>query len=49
LIYEVANQPHTTMPVYLQSIPAGSKCKVFMMRGNVQVKGSVTSYTVVAP
>jgi hypothetical protein len=38
--------PHAVMPVYLQSIPEGSKCKVFLMRGNVQVKGSVTSYTV---
>jgi hypothetical protein len=41
--------PHAVMPVYLQSIPEGSKCKVFLMRGNVQVKGSVTSYTVEAP
>ena len=40
--------PHATMPVYLQSIPAGSKCKVFLTRGNVQLKGSVTSYTVQA-
>ena len=40
--------PHAIMPVYLQSIPEGSKCKVFLMRGNVQVKGSVTSYTVEA-
>jgi len=38
--------PHAVMPVYLQSIPEGSKCKVFLMRGSVQVKGSVTSYTV---
>ena len=41
--------PHAVMPIYLQSIPEGSKCKVFLMRGNVQVKGSVTSYTVVGP
>jgi hypothetical protein len=34
------------MPVYLQSIPAGTSCKVFLMRGNNQVKGSVTTYTV---
>ena len=38
--------PHTVMPVYLQSIPEGSKCKVFLMRGNTQLKGSVSSYTV---
>lgn len=40
--------PHTTMPIYLQSIGAGAKCKVFIMRGNTQVKGSVTSYMVAA-
>lgn len=37
--------PSTTMPIYLQSIPAGARCKVFMMRGSTQVKGSATSYT----
>ena len=42
--------PHVTMPIYLQSVPAGSKCKVFLVRnGNVNVKGSTTSYTVAAP
>jgi hypothetical protein len=41
--------PHAVMPVYLQSIPAGTSCKVVLMRGNNQVKGSVTSYTVLAP
>ena len=45
-VYEVDQVPHTIMPVYLQSIPAGSKCKVFLTRGNVQLKGSVSSYTV---
>jgi len=39
--------PHVTLPINLQSIPAGSKCKVFLVRnGNVVVKGSTTSYTV---
>ena len=39
--------PHVTMPIYFQSVPAGSKCKVFLVRnGNVVVKGSTTSYTV---
>lgn len=39
--------PHVTMPIYLQSVAAGSKCKVFLVRnGNVTVKGSTTSYTV---
>ena len=45
-VYEVGGVPTTDMPVYLQSIPAGSKCKVFLTRGTVQLKGSVTSYTV---
>ena len=38
--------PHTVMPIYLGSIPAGSKCKVFLMRGNTTVKGSVSTYEV---
>lgn len=38
--------PHTVMPIHLQAIPAGSKCKVFLIRGNTQLKGSVSSYTV---
>jgi len=39
--------PHVTMPIYLQSVPTGSKCKVFLVRnGNVVVKGSTTPYTV---
>jgi hypothetical protein len=44
--YEVGDVPHAVMPIYLQSIPAGSKCKVVLMRNNTQVKGSVTSYRV---
>jgi hypothetical protein len=39
--------PHVTMPINLQSVPGGSKCKVFLVRnGNVVVKGSTTSYLV---
>ena len=45
-VYEANTDPHTVMPVNLQSIPSGSKCKVFLTRGNVQLKGSVSSYTV---
>lgn len=45
-IDEVDEFPHTVMPIYLQSIPAGSKCKVFLMRGNTTVKGSVSTYEV---
>jgi len=38
--------PHVTMPIYLQSVPKNSKCKVFLVRnGNVTVKGSTYSYT----
>ena len=44
--YEADGLPHTVMPVYLQSVPAGSKCKVFLVHGNVAVKGSTTAYTV---
>ena len=45
-IDEEPGVPHTVMPIYLQSIPKDAKCKVFLMRGNTQVKGSVTSYVV---
>ena len=45
-IDEEGGVPHTVMPIYLQTVPAGSKCKVFLMRGNNQVKGSTTSYVV---
>jgi hypothetical protein len=38
--------PEVTMPIYLQSIPAGADCKVFLIRNNTVVKGSTTSYTV---
>lgn len=41
--------PYAVMPIYLQSVDAGATCKVFLMRNNTQVKGSVTSYPVVAP
>lgn len=44
---DAAGDPHVTMPIYLQSVPSGSKCKVFLIRnGNVTVKGSTSSYTV---
>jgi hypothetical protein len=44
---DAAGDPHVTMPIYLQSVPSGSKCKVFLVRnGTVTVKGSTTSYTV---
>jgi hypothetical protein len=39
--------PRVTMPVYLQSVPAGSTCKVSLMDNNTVVKGSTVSYTVI--
>jgi hypothetical protein len=45
-IDEEPGVPHTVMPIYLQSVPKDSKCKVFLMRNNTQVKGSTTSYVV---
>lgn len=44
--FEVGGVPHAIMPVYLQSVPAGSSCKVFIMKNNVVVKGSTTAYAV---
>jgi hypothetical protein len=38
--------PQVTMPVYLQSVPAGSSCRVSLVEGNVAVKGSTVAYTV---
>lgn len=44
--FAVDGVPHAVMPVYLQSVPAGSACKVFLVKGTVVVKGSVSTYTV---
>lgn len=44
--FEVGGVPHAIMPVYLQSVPAGSSCKVFIVKNNVVVKGSTTAYAV---
>ena len=41
--------PQVTMPVYLQSVPAGSTCKVSLVRTNTVVKGSTAAYTVGSP
>jgi hypothetical protein len=43
----VDGDPATTMPIDLGTIPTGSKCKVFLMHGNVVIKGTATSYQVV--
>ena len=41
-----SGKPQVTMPVYLQSVPPGSTCKVSLTEGNVVVKGSTVSYSV---
>jgi hypothetical protein len=49
IVYWTATGPNgaaeVTMPVYLQSVPAGSSCKVSLVRNNTAVKGSTASYT----
>jgi hypothetical protein len=44
--FEDGGVPHAVMPVYLQSVPTGSKCKVFLVKNNTVVKGSTTAYLV---
>jgi hypothetical protein len=41
-----SGNPQVTMPVYLQSVPAGASCKVSLVANNTAVKGSTTSYIV---
>ena len=41
--------PHATMKVNLLPVPAGSTCKVFIVKNNTTVKSSTTQYTVQAP
>jgi hypothetical protein len=38
--------PHAIMPIYLTYVPPNSRCTVFLMKSNVFVKGSATTYTV---
>jgi len=47
--FDVGGVAHATMPVYFHDIPAGSACKVFLIRNNTVVKGSTTIYPVVGP
>ena len=44
--FDVGGVAHATMPVYFHDIPAGSACKVFLIRNNTVVKGSTTIYPV---
>lgn len=43
---DAQGDPQVTMPVYLESVPAGSSCKVSLVRNNTVVKGSTVAYTV---
>jgi hypothetical protein len=38
--------PQVTLPVYLESVPAGAACKVSLVKNNTIVKGSTQAYTV---
>jgi hypothetical protein len=38
--------PHATVTIQLLTVPAGSACKVFLLKNNTLVKGSVTAYPV---
>jgi hypothetical protein len=40
-------QPHSTVSVNNNPVPAGSVCKVFVAHNNTTVKGSTTTYSVV--
>lgn len=46
---DLNGHPDVTMPVYLQSVPINASCRVSLVRNNTVVKGSLKSYTVVAP
>lgn len=41
--------PHAIMTVHLDEVPAGSICQVFLVRGDLLVEGSTTTYRVVQP
>jgi hypothetical protein len=47
--FVVGGDPAATMPIDLGSTLEGYKCKVFVMHGNVVIKGSTSSYVVLAP
>ena len=44
--HDFDGNPQVTMPVYLQSVPSGSSCKVFLVKKNTVVKGSTFLYAV---
>ena len=42
----IGEVPHAIMTVNLLTVPAGSACKVFLVKNNTVVKDSTTKYTV---
>ena len=42
----IGDVPHAIMTVNLLTVPAGSACKVFLVKNNTVVKGSTTKYVV---
>jgi hypothetical protein len=46
--FDVGGVPTITVQVNLNDVPAGSACRVSIVRGNTVVKGSTSSYTVSA-
>jgi len=43
---DASGNPQVTMPVYLQSVPSGSSCRVSLVDNNTVVKGSTVAYVV---
>jgi hypothetical protein len=43
---DASGNPQVTMPVYLQSVPGGSSCRVSLLDNNTVVKGSTVAYAV---
>jgi hypothetical protein len=43
---DLDGKPDAVMPVYLQTVPVGASCRIYLVRNNTAVKGSTQSYTV---
>ena len=43
---DLDGKPDVIMPVYLQTVPVGAECRVYLVRNNTAVKGSTQSYSV---
>jgi hypothetical protein len=46
--FTIDGLPHTTATINLQLVPAGAVCKVYVVKNNTTVKGTVTAYEVEA-